>query len=357
LAVTKRLAAGYVTGCDVPAVRPWGLVVIAPDQAAERAIWPPAILADDASRHTSRLMVRMRSATPGATVRYTLDGSEPKADSPAYEQPLTLTVATTVRARAFVQGQASATNTATFRRTGSPRRPVLPSAAPGLRLWLKADDLAAKHKPGEAIARWPAAVGPAMQTEKVKLADGQMASAPTFADKAIQGMPAVRFANGTDLLVIRSFANEHLARAFTVLMVTCSDDPYFGACGNSLNGNGGTPRLYLTRNGLTYNATSLNAGATRGQPALLGYTHDGVDAVAAYVNGALSGTARGEKFARVKQFGGGNFAIPFWSGNAYHAGDVAEIVAFDRCLNDDERAGIEQYLAERYRLRTVKLWE
>ncbi len=140
-------------------------------------------------------------------------------------------------------------------------------------------------------------------------------------------------------------------------MVTCSDDPYFGACGNALNGNGGTPRLYLTRNGLTYNATSLHVGAMRGQPALLGYTHDGVDAVAAYVNGTPNGTARGEKFARVEQFGGGNFAIPFWSGNTYHPGDVAEVIAFDRCLNDDERAGIEQYLAEKYRLRTVKLWE
>ena len=60
LAVTKRLAAGYVTGCDVPAVGPWGLVVIAPDRAAARAVWPPAVLADDASRYTSRLRVRMR---------------------------------------------------------------------------------------------------------------------------------------------------------------------------------------------------------------------------------------------------------------------------------------------------------
>ncbi len=59
LAVTQRLAAGYVTGCDVPAVGPWGLVVIAPDRAAARAVWPPAVLADDASRYTSRLQVRM----------------------------------------------------------------------------------------------------------------------------------------------------------------------------------------------------------------------------------------------------------------------------------------------------------
>ena len=38
-------------------------------------------------------------------------------------------------------------------------------------------------------------------------------------------------------------------------------------------------------------------------------------------------------------------------------GAVAEVIAFDRHLTDTERAGIEQYLSEKYGLRTVKLWE
>jgi hypothetical protein len=353
LANTRRLAAGYVSGCDVPAVEPWGLVVVAPDRSTARAVWPPAVLADDASRYTSRVLVRMSSATPGATVRYTLDGSEPTADSTAYLHPVSLTTETVVKARAFSHGQPSTTTTATFRPVATQRKPAQPDAIPGLRLWLKADSLLDVHKPGDAIARWPAVVGPAMLTEKVKLADGKTASAPLIADKAIRGRPAVRFVNSTDLLVIRNFANEHLAGAFTVLMVSCSDDPYFGACGNSLNGNGGIPRLYLTRKGLTYNATSLHLSAARGQPAILGYTHDGIDAVAVYLNGI----GHSEKLARVKQFGGGHFAIPFWSGNTYHPGDVAEVIAFDRCLKDGERAGVEQYLAEKYHLRTVQLWE
>ena len=79
--------------------------------------------------------------------------------------------------------------------------------------------------------------------------------------------------------------------------------------------------------------------------------------MAAYVNGAPNGSARGEKFSRVKQFGGGNFAIPFWAGNTYHPGDVAEVIIVERCLNDDERAGIEQYLSEKYRLRMFTLWD
>ena len=42
--------------------------------------------------------------TEGATVRYTLDGSEPTADSPVYEAPFTLDKTTEVRAVAFKEG-------------------------------------------------------------------------------------------------------------------------------------------------------------------------------------------------------------------------------------------------------------
>ncbi len=42
------------------------------------------------------------------TIRYTLDGSEPTAQSPAYAQPLELPLPTTVKANAFAQGRALA---------------------------------------------------------------------------------------------------------------------------------------------------------------------------------------------------------------------------------------------------------
>ena len=88
-----------------------------------------------------------------------------------------------------------------------------------------------------------------MVAEQVKLDDGRMATAPVLERDVINQLPAVRFRSGTDLLVIRDFANEHLGGAFTVFLVTRSEDPLFGACGNALNGNGGMPRLYLMRDG------------------------------------------------------------------------------------------------------------
>ena len=53
-------------------------------------------------RFTNRLDVLLSTRITGAKVHYTLDGSDPTAQSPAYTDPLRLTAATTVRARAIL---------------------------------------------------------------------------------------------------------------------------------------------------------------------------------------------------------------------------------------------------------------
>ena len=49
----------------------------------------------------------------------------------------------------------------------------------------------------------------------------------------------------------------------------------------------------------------------------------------------------------VKQFGsGGNLAVPLWSGLTNHAGNLGEIIAYDRQLTDAEvEAAVEGMLA------------
>ena len=51
-----------------------------------------------------RTAVTLTSPDPGATIRYTLDGSEPTATSPVYAEPLRIERTTTVTARAFAPG-------------------------------------------------------------------------------------------------------------------------------------------------------------------------------------------------------------------------------------------------------------
>ena len=60
----------------------------------------PAFVPPPAS-YASIQQVHLVSATPGAMIRYTLDGSEPGPSSPVYSAPLTLDADTTVKAMAF----------------------------------------------------------------------------------------------------------------------------------------------------------------------------------------------------------------------------------------------------------------
>jgi hypothetical protein len=61
---------------------------------APRALPPPGVFSD-------RAIVRLRCPKARTTIRYTLDGSEPTTNSPAYSSPILLTDATRLRARAF----------------------------------------------------------------------------------------------------------------------------------------------------------------------------------------------------------------------------------------------------------------
>lgn len=66
-------------------------------------------------RYEQELAVSWTSATNGATIRYTTDGSEPTESSPVAVGPVPVTATQTLRARAFRTGcTASATTTATY---------------------------------------------------------------------------------------------------------------------------------------------------------------------------------------------------------------------------------------------------
>jgi alpha-tubulin suppressor-like RCC1 family protein len=56
------------------------------------------------STFTQPQSVALTSATPGATIRYTLDGTTPGTDSPLYAGPLAVAATTTLSARAFRTG-------------------------------------------------------------------------------------------------------------------------------------------------------------------------------------------------------------------------------------------------------------
>jgi hypothetical protein len=92
--------------------------------ALNRGYLPPRFLIDQTQFVGPSFAVELASRA-GAFIRYTLDGSEPGTDSPAYEKPLVIDGETTVKARAFwPAGVSSLVEGRTFK----PVVPVLPSA-------------------------------------------------------------------------------------------------------------------------------------------------------------------------------------------------------------------------------------
>lgn len=75
---------------------------------------------------TANFDLELASQTPNATIRYTLDGSEPDASSAIYTMPLPVQQNTTLRARAFATGHLpSAVTTQTYLFEAKPTFPVV----------------------------------------------------------------------------------------------------------------------------------------------------------------------------------------------------------------------------------------
>ena len=129
------LAAGYVSTVDVPALGPWGVLVVEPDPVAADGIWPPAFATRRAEFFTETSVV-LDCATPGAIVHYTLDGSAPALDSPRYTAPIVLRDDTTVSAIAARDAAVSAAVSARFVKRERPPN-VIPNGdfAKGLEGW------------------------------------------------------------------------------------------------------------------------------------------------------------------------------------------------------------------------------
>ena len=105
-----------------------------------------------------RTEVVLTSPNPGATIRYTLDGSEPSAASAVYTEPLILERTTTVKARAFAPGlddRFVATATLTRATPRAAAAVAQASLAPGLACrtyegdWPKPPDFAGLKPTGE----------------------------------------------------------------------------------------------------------------------------------------------------------------------------------------------------------------
>ncbi|MBN2581872.1 MAG: family 43 glycosylhydrolase [Planctomycetes bacterium] len=106
-------------------------------------VWSPDICPRGAV-FNKQVTVSLSSHTPGAQIRYTLNGTEPDESSPLYEKPFTLTASATVKARAFKDGMTtSAVASMRFTQTDEPLpenpSPNAPAGNPPFEVFPKAN--------------------------------------------------------------------------------------------------------------------------------------------------------------------------------------------------------------------------
>ncbi len=98
------------------------------------------VISPNGGTFTSSVNVSLSSATSGASIRYTIDGSTPTVSSTLYSAPFTLSATATVKAIAFASGTNSVISSATFTKaTVVTPPPTTPTTNPNQALFVQTD--------------------------------------------------------------------------------------------------------------------------------------------------------------------------------------------------------------------------
>ncbi|HMP75732.1 MAG TPA: FN3 associated domain-containing protein [Kiritimatiellia bacterium] len=111
------LGSGVRDTIELPALKPWGVLVVERDDSATEDVYPPTLVPPGGDFVVERT-IRIYSADEDGEIRYTIDGAEPNETSPRYEQPFVITSDHTIKARAYRDGRGSAVKTTAFRNVG-----------------------------------------------------------------------------------------------------------------------------------------------------------------------------------------------------------------------------------------------
>jgi hypothetical protein len=138
----------------IPELTPEPVAVVALDLAGPVDVCQPPRLAgpagcEDVTQFVDSIAVTLANARPDAQVRYSVDGTPPRADSPAFPSRFLIDRSMTVTARFFRGERPLSTSTAVQFTKVTPRPAVQPGSVPGLVVelfegeWDKLPDFAA----------------------------------------------------------------------------------------------------------------------------------------------------------------------------------------------------------------------
>lgn len=142
-------------------------------------------------------------------------------------------------------------------------------------------------------------------------------------------------------------ANEIMGNQdFMAFLVSFGTNQVFGVGGNSLNGGGAIPRLYMQRSVFSYNnnfTVTINAPSGGN---IITYQHDGVTTASAWLNGLSKGEGTEPVVAT---FGGqGYLSVPLYASGVAQTGQIGEFIVTSP--SETIRQKLEGYLAHKWGL-------
>ncbi len=240
----------------------------------------------------------------------------------------------------------------------------------GLILWLETslktsfDD---NISTGTAISSWYD--NNQLSQSKNNTSQGTPEYRPTYQENVINGLPAVRFDSTNDQLIIpdfelRNIGNRGLA-IFAVVKKTQSGRGdlfvYKSLSGYDdfsimIDANNGVLSLLQVNSAVVVPGSTAIANAGKNFN-ILTFTRSEASVYNGYVNGTLALTAAAATNfinidAGTSLLIGSNHQTGSLVPKYSFGGDVAEIIVFNRGLKLNERKSIEQYLAQKYSLKT-----
>jgi hypothetical protein len=190
------------------------------------------------------------------------------------------------------------------------------------------------------------------------------ANQPTLATNAVNGLPAVEFAPGTDAQFLQFPAGFDFTTGLSIFVVVnptsmsadatiidfrnysgSSSSDQFGL--NEAGSSGGAQ--FYAYDGTTGSSGSFSGALTASEFQLLEAIYDGVSSVTVYTNGVLQGTQGSlETLADVARVN--NCLGQAGDGSEPFTGQVAEVLVFSTGLGDTAREAVESYLMGKYSL-------
>lgn len=276
------------------------------------------------------------TASPDATIYYTVDGSAPTVASTLYSGPLTIDESTTVRAIAVKQDyQASSVVTSVITIDSNTTR----VSRNGLQLWLKADSLT--QAGGTAVSQWDDQSGNSNNATQ-----GTASNKPVLQTSVLNGKPVVRFSAASKHYVSVPDVPSLDPSQVSVIAVakrasgTASAMIAGKGTGYSLRmSNLTTANSYINGN-IANNSASVQSGAFNVLASVYNQIENRI-----YSNGS-AGTPT--SYSTAIPANSNALTVGGLAAANNFDGDIAEVLVYSRPLSDVERAELELYFLEKY---------